>query len=156
MPIFTGGISNDPIYDVLKVDLDTGRSVRGSSIRGDANTYDWLVSDTGKPIARADYDSNKQILTIHAYDDGKPREIFREKQELITTGLVGVTKDGDLIVGNEDEDAGDYTGLMIMSRVDGSMKPLGQRSNADIDDVITDDSKSVVGIAYSGMFPLTT
>ena len=152
MPILTGKPGDTPSRDVLKVDLDTGRSVRGSTIYGERDTRGWLVSQTGKAIARSDYNYEKQILTIHIYDNGKPRQIFSEKQELVTTGLIGVTKDGDLIVGSEEE--GNYRGLFAMSRADGSLKPLGQRPNVDFEGVITDDADaSLVGISYAGMFP---
>jgi len=109
------------------------------------------VTSTGQPIARSDYNEDTRIYTISVYDNGKAREIFREKQELLSIGMAGVTKDGDLIVYNENDD--DFLGINSVSRADGSLKPLGRRANADVENIILDpDDNTLVGIVYAGMF----
>ncbi|HEX5005696.1 MAG TPA: prolyl oligopeptidase family serine peptidase, partial [Hyphomonadaceae bacterium] len=152
MPILMGQVGNRPTYDVLKVNLDTGKSVRGSSILGEQNTVDWLVSPTGKAIARSDYDEQKQVQTIVAYENGKSREIFREKREIFPLGLIGVTKDGDLIIGGDEANGHDT--LFTMSPADGSMKAMTQRQDVDVDAALMDQADhAFLGVVYSGMFP---
>ncbi len=151
MAAFMGPTGSEPSYDVLKVNLDTGKSVRGSSILGEKTTSRWVINSKGRPIAREDYDERRQIHTINIYDNGRAREIFREEAELVTEGIVGATKDGDLLISSEGDT--DFRGTYSMSRVDGARKPLAGRPNADVEATLLDpDDKTLVGLIYGGMF----
>ena len=150
MPVWMGAVGNDPSYDVLKVNLDTGKSVRGSTILGEKNTIDWLVSANGQPIAREDFDEDKRIHTISVYDNGKARKIFEKKVDLLSESLVGATKDGDVIIASGGDT--EFVGLYAISRKDGSRTPLGSREDADVSAVLLDpDDRTSIGVIYGGM-----
>jgi dipeptidyl aminopeptidase/acylaminoacyl peptidase len=150
--VFLGDVSQEPRFSVVKVDMDTGKWVRGSSLIGERDTIDWLITRTGKAVARTDYNPVTHDLTIHVYDDGRSREIFREKQDRPSIGVMAETPESDLVVGNDD--GSEFGALSVMSRVDGSMKPMTTRPGAGVAGIITDpDSRSVLGIIYAGMTP---
>ena len=58
--------TDNPTYDLLKVDLDTGRSL-GTVHKGSGYTQNWILNRDGEVVAREDFNENSKEHQIFAY-----------------------------------------------------------------------------------------
>lgn len=153
MPVFRGSLGSDPSLDVVKVSLESGRGLRAGDHHGEPDTIDWIVNASGEVIAREDFDERKQTHKIFTYDDRRRSEVYSEQTAYPATGLIGVSSAGDQLMLVDTIDS-EYMSLYAMSSLSGQIsEPIFQRDDADIEDVLTDANRVVLGVRYSGMSP---
>jgi dipeptidyl aminopeptidase/acylaminoacyl peptidase len=153
MPAFMGANSRDPAFDVIKVNLDTGRGLRQLTTRGTSSTIDWIVNAKGEAVAREDFSEDQQQHRVRAFSGGSGREIFSDKTDLISVSMLGLSGRKNALVTSTRVDS-DFLTLYEMSLDDGAITgPILQRSDADVEAVIMDENRVVHGVRYSGMFP---
>jgi acetyl esterase/lipase len=152
MPAFMGSASSDPTYDLLKVNLDTGRGV--TAAKGDQTTIDWYVDDDGVVLAREDWNDKGKYYRVLTKKDGKLEAVFSEsKIDTPSFVVLGVAADkSSLYVGSKPDDSEFYS-IRKMS-FDGSVSaPVFAAPDKDVESVITDGNRIAIGVRYSGMQP---
>jgi len=152
MPAFMGSASSDPTYDLLKVDLDTGRG--RVAAKGDQSTFDWYVDDAGVVLAREDWNDKSKYYRILTKKGGKLETVFSEnKIDEPSYFVLGVAADkSSLYVGSRPEDSQFYS-VRKMS-FDGAVSaPVFAAPDKDVESVITDGNRIAIGARYSGMTP---
>jgi len=154
MPAFMGNSSSSASLDLLKVNLETGRGSPVGGTEGVNATTDWIMDAGGKVLAREDFSEKRQSHEIRAYEgDSKWRRIHIEETKLPTTNLVGATSDGKSLVTVAARDS-EFMSLYNMALSDGAITgPVLQREDAEIESVVSDNSRVIYGVRYSGMFP---
>lgn len=154
MPAFMEKQGSDPTYDLLKVNLDTGRGARVSGWDGTNNTDGWILNDEGEVVARVDYSEKRKLYEIRAYDkSGGPRVIYSETTTDPSLGIVGFSEKEGTLIATHNQDS-DFLQMYEMSLADGKLSgPLRSRGNAEIEGIIRDENKVVVGVSYSGLYP---
>lgn len=146
-------IQADPTLDLLRVNLDTGAGARIAGGSGASTTRDWIVDAKGEIVAREDYSSKSKEYSIRVYNGGGNREIFSRAGENQNLSVVGLSADGKALIVADRKDS-DFYSLYEMSITDGALKgPLLKRDDADIDDILIDRGRQIVGVAYAGMYP---
>ena len=155
MPAFveTSSISVEPPYGLMKVKLD--RPKRPKVVKkGRTTTIKYFVDDSGTVLARVDYDNKTNIFQIRSLIDNKWKTIFEEEMLFIHIGVAGLTPKRDALVISETSDESDRRDIRTLSLTDGEIKPMKWgRSDADIEQVITDKNSLVFGVRYSGFLP---
>lgn len=154
MPAFMERQGSDPTYDLLKVNLDTGRGVRVSGWDGTNNTDGWILNDEGEVVARVDYSEKRKLYEIRAYDkSGRQRVIYSETTTDPSLSIVGFSEKEGTLIATHNQDS-DFLQMYEMSLADGTLTgPLRSRGNAEIEGIIRDENKVVVGVSYSGLYP---
>lgn len=156
MPAFVkprhGGGS--PVNAVYRVDL--GRKRAKVAVWGNQHTIDWFLDANGSPIAREDFNDEKNVHRIWAVSkDGDEKDLlYEEESELRTVSTVGVTAERDaLVLLISTEDAGGWS-YYLMSLADGAISgPVLATEGREIGRVITDINRVVYGVEYSGFKP---
>lgn len=152
MPAYVDKQGTDPTYDLLKVNLDTGRGARVSGWDGTNNTSGWIMDSKGNVVARVDYSEKRKSYEIRAYSQGSSRVIYSETTSDPSIGISGFSSNGSLIATHNKDS--DFYQMYEMSLVDGKLTgPLRNRSDADIEGFIRDANDVVIGISYSGLHP---
>ncbi len=152
MPAYMGSATSDPTFDLLKVDLDTGRGKVAA--KGDQSTIDWYVDDTGVVLAREDWNDSRKFYRILTKRAGKLDTVFSESKITLPTYVVlGVAADKSaLYVGSRPEDSQFYS-VRKMS-FDGAVSaPVFAAPDKDVENVLTDGNRIAIGVRYSGMTP---
>ncbi len=152
MPAFMGSGSADPTYDLLKVDLDTGKG--RSAARGDQSTIDWYVDDDGVILAREDWNDKGKYYRILTKRNGKLEAVFSENSiDAPSYVVLGVAADkSSLYVGSKPDDSEFYS--IRKMGFDGSVSdPVFAAPDKDVESVITDGNRIAIGVRYSGMRP---
>ena len=154
MPGYMEKQGSDPTYDLLKVNLDTGRGARVSGWDGTSNTNGWILNDEGKVVARVDYSEKRKLYEIRAYDkSGGQRVIYSETTTDPSLSIVGFSEKAGTLIATHNQDS-DFLQMYEMSLADGKLTgPLRSRGNAEIEGIIRDENKVVVGVSYSGLYP---
>lgn len=153
MPAYMGSAGSDPSLDLLKVSLKSGQGLKRYTRDGVRNTVDWITNSRGEVIAREDYDERNKVHEIRVPDGRTTRTIFKENTELLSRSLIGVSPSGDKLIASERRDS-EFRTLYEMSIADGTLTgPILEIPNSDIDGVIVDDNRVVLGVRYAGMFP---
>ena len=151
MPAFIGPAIAEPSYDVMKVNLETGRGVRHR--RGDESTRDWILDTAGEVVAREDFDETKSLHEIRVGHGSSSRAIYSQRSALPTTQLVGLSPAGDKLVTTDNNESA-FISLYEMSQKDGAVSgPLMQRANVDVAESVLDRSRRVLGVRYAGLRP---
>ena len=150
MPAFVGQTRNPP-NALMKVNLDTG--LARVFKRGRPATIDWIVDAQGEPIAREDFDDNSNVYSIFSYVDGSPKEIYREKTDRPTLGLVGVKSDKSALIISKRSKKEGFLGLYELSFEGELSDKIHDRSDADVASVVTDPNRVIYGVEFSGMYP---
>ncbi len=153
MPAFRGDQTNTPSYDVIKVNLRSGRGLTSGDIPGQDNTHDWIVDGDGKVLAREDYDERNRLHEIRVYDGRRSNAIYSKQTDIPEVALTGVSASGDklMLVG---AGGSEFLSLYELDVNDGSISgPVLQRDDADIEGVVIDENRVVLGVQYSGMRP---
>ena len=150
IPAYTGHGDNPP-YSLLRVKLDSGL---GRIVEtGKNKTLDWIVDRDGGIIAREDYDNVSDTFTILTKREGKWRTVKELNTPQIPFSLVGVTADRSALVIVDESEGDDYSAVRELS-FDGKVsEPIFIRPDADVEDVILDSNRVVLGVRYSGFSP---
>ena len=154
MPAFIGDPRSrqEPDYDLMRVDIASGR-VRDFAV-GTEDTIDWFVDNDGKLLIRENYDNDNDHYLLERREGRGWEPLLEETADEIPIGVVAVAPDdsGIYFISTQDEEDG-YTALSKMN-LDGSIEHSQYyREGADIDHVITDKNRHLVGVRYSGMLP---
>ncbi|WP_306251800.1 S9 family peptidase [Parvularcula sp. IMCC14364] len=149
MPAYMRG-GGDPIYSLLKVDLDNGRS--RNFVRGRSTTIDWFVDQNGKILAREDYDNRRNEYKLWTRPGRDWELVYETESEFVPFSVVGVKQDKSaLIVIGKSRNG--YDALYELS-FDGNFSPeIFVREDASVERVITDANRIVYGVEYGGMRP---
>jgi dipeptidyl aminopeptidase/acylaminoacyl peptidase len=82
--------------DMYRVDLDTGRG-RLAEVMG-RNVDDFVLDPSGKSMARAEYDRDGKIWSLHLRNGANLRETWRTTAPIDTPTLVGLGLNGDSVI----------------------------------------------------------
>lgn len=153
MPAYRGDRTNSPSFDLIKVNLRSGRGLSSGDHNGQDNTIDWLIDGHGGVVAREDFDERNKLHEVRVYDGRNSRPIYSEQADYPSTSLMGVSPTGEDLMLVDTLDS-EFMSLYAVSRETGDISaPLFQRDNADIEEVLTDDNRVVLGVRFSGMRP---
>lgn len=155
MPAFVGERETDqsPDYSLVRVDLESVRRPRVVE-KGDEDTIDYFVDDNGNVLAEEIFSNHYNYHSIVAHHGDEEVEIYRYEDELADISIVGLTPDKkNLVVLNESEKTGRVS-YYTMSLKDGKLsKPMFERTDADVEHVLTDINRVAHGVLYSGLTP---
>lgn len=152
MPAYMDHGPGDPTYDLLKVDLDTGRGKVFS--KGSYHAIDFFVDRDGTVLAREEFDEDDHLYRIQTRLNGKLEEVYRAENTLLPTlSLLAVSSDKSaLIVGTRLE--GEQFDRIAKLGFDGKLSPPLYRSeSADVEQVLTDINRVAFGVQFAGMKP---
>lgn len=152
MPAFMDLAIGDETYDLLKVDLDSGRGKVFSE--GSYHAIDFFVDRDGTVLAREEFDKDDHLYRIQTRRNGKLEEVYRaENTPLPTLSLLAVSSDKTgLIVGTRLE--GEQFDRIAKLGFDGNLSPpLHSSEKADVEEVLTDINRVAFGVKFSGMQP---
>lgn len=152
MPAFMDLAIGDETFDLLKVDLDSGRGKVFSE--GSYHAIDFIVDRDGTVLAREEFDKDDHLYRIQTRRNGKLEEVYRAENALLPTlSLHAVSSDKTaLIVGTRPE--GEQFDRIARLSFDGTLSPpLYQSANADVEYVLTDINRRALGVKFSGMQP---
>ena len=152
MPAYVGEKYADPDYNLLRAELDNGR---GWSVdHGSQYTFDWFVNRKGEPLLREDYNNRRDKYEVRYLDGGSWKTILEIESNEIPISIVAVSNDetGVYFISSQDDEAS-FSALSKLN-FDGSIEEsLFYREGADIDGVLTDINRHLIGVRYSGTFP---
>ncbi|MEM9742975.1 MAG: alpha/beta fold hydrolase [Pseudomonadota bacterium] len=155
---------------VFRVDPDSGRSEvfvgdrpRARRMSGArqryANTASWVVSSSGEVLARSDYEQRSNQYSILAkteagwetiYDNSAVADRYIGGKPFTIVGTT-LAEDAIVLAGlNAEQDEAALYHLTLDGRLS---EPLYWKRRRDIQRVLTDDNRRVVGIEYSGLEP---
>lgn len=152
MPAFMAEPGADATYDLLLVDLDTGRGRRHA--RGSHDTEDWFVDSDGTVLAREDIREKENVHKILTRRNGKLEEVYQEKfANFPSLGLYGVAADKAALVVGQVPDGQQFATLSLLS-FDGKLSaPIYGLADKSVESVVTDLNRVVIGAKFSGMIP---
>lgn len=151
MPAYVGTAYGTPTLDLFRAKL--GSNVGKKHTKGNTHTRDWFVDDRGAVLARILYNNKSNEFQIQRRDGKKWIEIYSEETN-IPYSIHGVTLDESGLVFSqvEADDAGN-TALMKIG-FDGSFHgPIVPLRDREIERVITDVNRKVIGVQYAGVVP---
>lgn len=145
-------LSTPPRMDLLKVSLETGRG--RTFHRGTPHTIDWFVDETGKVLAREDYDNKANSYRIFSEKSGKMKKIFDADATRVPFSLLGIKADGSALIVVDASDDNEGFDAIFELDFDGNVSPqVLERTGVDIDRVFSDHNRFVDGVQYSGALP---
>jgi dienelactone hydrolase len=152
MPAFMG-LGGEPSYDLLRVDLDSGRGLRAGGEDGNANTIDYLMDGAGNVIAREDFSEARGVHEVFGYANGRRTRIYSEETRTPSTSIIGVSRRTGALMTLQHRDS-EFLSLYEMNITNGAVTgPIATRPDADVDDLVTDENRVVHGVRYSGLQP---
>lgn len=155
MPAFVGDNPNDssPNYSLLRVNLNKDRKPRVVE-KGTESTIGYFVDKQGELIAREDYNNRKNTHTVLVRNGKKWRKIYEQTGEMRTISPSGVSPDGKSLVIWKQQGSGKRKAYFSMSLDDGAITgPIFHRDDADVESLITDVQRTVLGVRYAGFHP---
>lgn len=139
-------------YEVYKVNLDTGREAL--LLDGGLNVADWFVASDGSVIAREDFSRGSELYSIRTIRNGEWTSIYaRDKADEPPFSLVGVKPDHSALVAFFDPEEDGYSSLFELSFEGETSDFIFARADAEIDEVLTNIDREVLGVRYSGLYP---
>lgn len=153
MPAYIGPRYADPEYELLRVRLETGRGIRYA--RGTADTIDWFTGKGGKVLARERYSNKRNMYRIQvAKGRGSWTTIYEQESDIPPLYMAGVMPDeSGLVFVETNSFEGGFDSLMKLG-FDGEISgPVLGREGREIDAVITDRNRAVLGVRYGGLEP---
>ena len=150
MPAYVGSEFSDPTYDVVRVDLDTGRPKPHA--RGELKGAGWIVDTDGTVLAREVYDNKSNLYSLYTRRNGTEETIMEVESNRGPAGLVGVTPDRSSLI----MFLRNNKGFNELRRMDFNGKysaPEMSRENTEIEYVLRDTNQVVFGVAYAGLQP---
>ncbi|MCI5045770.1 MAG: S9 family peptidase [Aquisalinus sp.] len=149
MPAYIGG-GDDPLYSLLKVDLDTGRG--RSFVRGRSTTIDWFVDQNGDVLAREDYNNRRNEYKLWTRD-GRDWVLFYEQEsELVPFSVVGVKQDKSALIVISVSPSG-YDVIYELDFEGNFSSEVFAKPDANVERVLTDPNRIVYGVQYGGLRP---
>lgn len=153
MPAYVGKLGADPNNFLLRA-TSNGRGF--THARGDRHTIDWFVDRKGDALVR-EYYHNEDDAYRAEFRDGDRWETFYEKDDTpeipINIVAVGADDQSVLLIGVSEDSDGSYSSLTRLN-FDGTMESgLFQKNGADIDEVLTDINRHILGVRHSGTTP---
>ena len=154
MPAYMDNVGSEPSLDLVKVNLDTGRGVRVAGRTGSSSTINWIMDDNANVVGRVDYSEKRSLYEIRAADaSGGYRVIYSETTKDPTLRVVGFSEHEGALVAVKSGDS-DFQEIYEIALSDGKLiGPLRERADADIERVILDENRVVMGLSYSGLYP---
>ncbi|MFN0022810.1 MAG: hypothetical protein ACKVS5_02820 [Parvularculaceae bacterium] len=152
MPAYMGAAEVDPSYDLLRVDLNSGRGIVAA--RGKHATKDWFVDTDGMVLAREDFDDDENTYSVWMRRNENLEKVYEQKNVAIPAfGVQGVSEDrSSLIVSNRPEGSQFYR--LARLTADGALSPpIFLSPDKETEVVISDHNRVVLGVLYSGMVP---
>ncbi len=150
MPAFHSHDVNiaDPRYGVYSVDIKTNRSRLTES--GTYSATDWFASGDGELIARVDFVESEDLYQVWSLR-GDKRKIYEHETPVPPPGPVGVMAGESALVYAAWSDDTDFPDFYRMDLNDGMLAgPITDRSEAEVERVLTDIHRVVYGFEYSG------
>lgn len=154
MPAYVGPEgSESPDYSLVKVNLKRKSSPTVYS-KGSNATNDFFLDSTGGLLAQESYDNHSNIHRVRARQNNEWVDIYKEKVEIMEKSFVGLTPDYKSLVMLETNADTGRTAYYTMSLADGTISPpIFGREDADIETVINNFQRIVLGVRYSGLHP---
>ncbi len=154
MPAYVGEEgSENPDYSLMKVNLKKKSSPNVYS-KGTNATNDFFLDSKGAILAQESYDNRTNIHKVRARQNDEWVDIFKEKVEITEKSFVGLTPDYKSLVMLETNADTGRTAYYTMSLADGTISPpIFGRDDADIEHVINNFKRVVLGVRYSGLRP---
>ncbi|NWG93380.1 MAG: S9 family peptidase [Parvularculaceae bacterium] len=152
-----GGDTSGASYDLFKVNLTSGDTDRVAG--GTENTYDWLVSPTGDPIARIDYDPLKKETNLFARQDGESafRRVRAFADEPGSAGGIafyGQSPDGSGFTATVRAENGRRSVVSVDKGSGDIRATLFSNAEYDLEGVIYDyDKAAATGVRYTDDLP---
>lgn len=150
MPAFMGSAYSDPAYALLRVKLSSGRGRLHS--RGSKDTIDWFADGQGNVIARERYNNRNNTYRLEKFEGNNWVKIYQQEDARIPPfGISGVMPDlSGLVYVRTSAEKNGFDELIKLG-FDGSFTPIISKDGKEIDAVITDNNRHVVGVRYSGI-----
>ncbi len=149
MPAFMGD-GYPPRYSLLRVNVKSGRARQ--FVKGRSTTVDWIVSPDGVVLAREDHDEKSNVFTIKTRKSGKWETVVSMEAEAPPYTLFGVTPNADALVVVA-RGGSDYSSVRRLS-FDGALSdPIFAQAGRDVDGVLIDQNRVVLGAQFSGTTP---
>ncbi len=155
MPAFAKDVLHDrnPSKSLMKVDLASPRNPE-RLVDGTETTIDYFMGQDGVPLAREDYDEEKDRYDLLVQKDGEWTPIHTRHTKMIGTSLVGVRADYRSLVALGESKQSGRVEYWNVSLEDGEFSATDWgREDADIESVLTDINRVVHGVRYSGFLP---
>lgn len=152
MPAYLGEIGFDPEYDLLRTKLGTKSGRRLA--RGTHDTRDWFVGDGGKVLARERYHNETNEYKVEWRNGNDWDPIFEEESPILPMSITGVMPDesGLVFIQVADREKG-YHALMKLGKDGEFHGPLLPVKEREIEMILTDNNRKVVGVRYAGIEP---
>ncbi len=151
MPAFFGQAHAKPSYDLFRAKLGSNKGKRHT--RGTGDTRDWFVDAQGNVLARVRYNNKSNKFLIQKRTGKTWVNIYEEKRDR-PFSIFGVTLDeSGLVFSRVEADKAGYTELMKLNfdgTIDGPIIPVRDR---EIESIMTDKNRKVVGVRYAGVSP---
>ncbi len=151
MPAFTAPETGDASYDLYEVELDGG--VARIVARGDAGTFDYFVNGGGDVIAREEYKERDKRYRLWARRGAGWTPILERQGEGIPFSIHGLTPDETSFVYTITDAETGVRRAFALSLDGASTRPLFVDANREIDGVLVDDFRRVIGVRYAGATP---
>ncbi|MEQ1784417.1 MAG: alpha/beta fold hydrolase [Hyphomonadaceae bacterium] len=154
MPAYMTKTGAEPTLDLIKVNLDTGRGARIAGREGSEATQDWILDDNANVIARVDFSEKRSLFEIRAMDPGGGSHvIYSETTKSPSLRIVGLSGHDGALVGTKEGNS-EFQEMYEIALKDGALTgPLNAHTGAEIDGIIRDENKVVIGMTYSGLYP---
>jgi dipeptidyl aminopeptidase/acylaminoacyl peptidase len=154
MPAYIGEESSEaPNFGLLKVNLTEKRTPTVLN-KGTKDTDDFFMDNQGNLLAQESYNENSNTHKIRARKNDEWVDIFKDTTEIKEKGFVGLTPDYKSLVMLETNADTGRTAYYTMRLADGTISgPIFGRDDADIDLVVTNFQRVVLGVRYSGLRP---
>jgi len=151
MLAYMGHYTNrNPSLNLLKVDLNTGKGRVHSNGNGD--TVDWFADTDGTILAREDYSNRTNKYKLSTKQSGKWETVLEYETENGPRGLVGGTPDKSaLVVFGTGKDG--FSKLRLLSFDGTYSEPQMAREKTEINCVLVDENRVVLGVVYGGLQP---
>ena len=141
-------------FDLFAVDPATDE--RDTIGRGTTTTRDWVVDQTGSPIARIDYRELSDRFAVRVRHGDDWDAVVEETVSIPGMAVYGVDAGGDLIIGARLDDTGRY-GLHALSLSSGEIeRPFYVNDEYDVGSVIQDPyTNLIIGASVQTEAPTT-
>ena len=150
MPAFSARGGASPPYSIFRVDLDTGK---GRVIeRGHKDTQDYIIGRDGTILAQERYSNRSNQYQIRTKRSGKWETIYDEESPSGPAGLVGSLPDESGLVFFRRANNG-FNALYKMDFSGEFSGPIMARDGVEINQVLTDENRGVIGVEYGGLEP---
>ena len=150
MPALARSLGSTPKNHLYRVNLKNGKGKVHA--KGNASTIRWFVDESGKILAREDYNNKAQKHRIYSKVSGKWQVIYSHDTDIPEVSLQAVSRDGRELLFLDGE--GNNEAISSMSLADGSIKgPLYNRADTDVGYIVTDINQTFVAVKYSGFTP---